>query len=166
MTRMNQTLYERRLDSLRFHSRGIPPSVWTKELAQKYKVFADTIWRDWNQRHTWLPVVANMKNPETVMAGCVQENIQVKQAAWKLYHSAQNDTAKAAALKVILEVNDRLFSLTSPSLEFSPREIKLRWIGDSEDQSVELDVTDEEDVILTKAAGIIDRKRRKKRSIH
>ena len=111
MTRMNQALYERRVQCLKFYSRGIPPSKWTKELSQIYNVSPDTIWRDWNQRHTWLPVIANMKDPETVMAACVQENMQVKEAAWKLYHSAEIDTVKAAALKIILEVNDRLMEL-------------------------------------------------------
>lgn len=118
MTRMNQTLYERRVQCLKFYSRGIPPSKWTKELSQIYHVSPDTIWRDWNRRQIWLPVIANMKDPETVMSACVQENMQVKEAAWKLYHNGDNDNARAAALKIILEVNDRLMELNIlPRLE-------------------------------------------------
>ena len=95
---MNQSLYERRGQCLKFYSRGIPPSKWTKELSQVYHVSPDTIWRDWNRRDRWLPVIANMKDPETVMSACVQENMQVKEAAWKLYHSGDNDNARAARL--------------------------------------------------------------------
>jgi len=128
MTRMNQQLYERRLDCLQMYSRGIKPSVFTQELGQKYKVFPDTIWRDWQNRNHWLSLVARMRDPETVMIACVEENNLVKKAAWSLFYNAENDTAKACALKLIVDVNDRILKLNmfgSEGVEAAPFVIKM-----------------------------------------
>jgi len=121
MTRMDQKLYERRVDSLKLHSRGVKPSIFSQELSQLYHVSPETVWHDWNRRQTWLPVVANMKDPELVMAECLIENREVKQAAWKLYMTGDNDNARVAALKIVLDANDRILQLVSPSFEFEER---------------------------------------------
>lgn len=115
MTRMNVELYERRIDFLKLHNRGVKPSAIAKELEQKYNVFASSILRDWNERSVWLPVVMKMQEPETVAAMCRQENKQVKESAWSLFHNAENDTAKCGALRLILDVNDRELELAGYS---------------------------------------------------
>lgn len=110
-TRMGQELYERRMECLKYHVKGVAPSVWTEDLGKKYGVAPKAIWRDWNNREHWLNVVVNMKNPELVMQECIAEIREAKKSAWLLRLTANQDGAKAAALKIILDANDRLLDL-------------------------------------------------------
>lgn len=124
---MNQTLYERRKESIVKHSKGFLPSAWTKDLGVKYHVKPETVWRDWNRRKNWLPLIMNMSDPEVVRDEVLTENDEVKKTAWgfiaRIFREAKdnpevlsrNYTVLASFMKTIVFINDRKLELVGYS---------------------------------------------------
>lgn len=110
-TRMDQKLYECRMESIKYDSYGVRPSTWTKELGAKYHKKPETVWRDWNRRKNWLALLVRMSGQDQELDTCRAKLMLIEKSAWDLRINADNSNAKSAALKIILDIINRRLEL-------------------------------------------------------
>lgn len=84
-------------------SRGLHPSAFIPQLAEKYAVSERALWSDWQRRKTWVPVVLGLEEYSGFCNEIKQRLNAVQKAAWRILVEASNDSAKVGALRTVLE---------------------------------------------------------------
>lgn len=101
---LNLELLERRKECLKMYSRGLGVTVWAKDVAEAYKTTENAIRRDWARREEWILQIINLDNSESLVHELYNNLEQTKNAAWGIYHTAENQpSAQVGALKHIMD---------------------------------------------------------------
>jgi len=99
----------RRLELLKLEGLGFSRAEVVKELSQKIGCSGRTVYRDFEGRMDWQPVLQGDVKPEEVLLKVVNRYEQIyRQASMRLL-TTSNEFARVAALNVMLKANAALF---------------------------------------------------------
>lgn len=96
-------LLKRRVEMLDDVTKGFHLSTVIAQLAQKYKVPESCLYKDWERRGQWMPIVMGIDKYAEFTDVIENKLNAVQRAAWSLYMRADNDSARVGALKVVLD---------------------------------------------------------------
>jgi len=97
------TLLKRRVEMLDDVTKGFHLSTVITQLAEKYKVSEACLYKDWERRGQWMPIVMGL-DKFAEFTDIIESKLNaVQRAAWALYTRADNDSARVGALKVVLD---------------------------------------------------------------
>jgi hypothetical protein len=160
MPQMTIELYDRRKRMLELHYSGMQTSAMINALMEDGNR-ESTLRVDWHRRKTWEPLIWRTEQSKEDVERLLFQLRLAREKALRLATTANNDNAKVGAIGklgelVKLEIELRQSLGTLPKVAD-----KLDILGKFE--SVNLNVTDNEDEILSKAAAILDKKLGKNR---
>ena len=99
----------RRLELLKLEGLGFSQAEGVKELSQKIGCSGRTVYRDFESRMEWQPVLQSVINPDGVLLKVVNRYEQIyRQASMRLLTSS-NELAQLGALNTMLKANSLLF---------------------------------------------------------
>jgi hypothetical protein len=99
----------RRLELLKLEGLGFSQAEVVKELSQKIGCSGRTVYRDFESRMEWQPVLQSVINPDGVLLKVVNRYEQIyRQASMRLLTSS-NELAQLGALNTMLKANSLLF---------------------------------------------------------
>lgn len=99
---MNKEILERRIDMLTLRSQGNKINDIVKDIAQRYNRTESGIWSDWSRRENWVPHILKI-GPSTTYE-ILQGMREALRSAWFTHRTAQQESVKIAALKLIKEI--------------------------------------------------------------
>jgi hypothetical protein len=99
----------RRLELLKLEGLGFSQVEIVKELSQKSTCSERTVYRDFEIRGSWQPVLQSVVNPEGVLLKVVNRYEQIYRQASVRLLTASNELAQLGALNVMLKANAALF---------------------------------------------------------
>jgi len=107
---MKTELRERRSKMLTLYGKGISLNTLVQDLAREYEVKEHTIYMDWIRRGNWLEDIVGLKHAgfETIIVSNIR---QIVPTAWKEFLTAPTSRERVRALRLILDVNVRLFEM-------------------------------------------------------
>ena len=98
----------RRLELLKLEGLGFSQAEIVKELSQKISCSGRTVYRDFESRMEWQPVLQSVVKPDEILLKVVNRYEQIyRQASIRLL-TASNELAQLGALNVMLKANTLL----------------------------------------------------------
>ena len=99
----------RRLELLKLEGLGFSQSEIVKELSQKYACSGRTVYRDFETRESWQPVVQSVIDAQRVLLKVVNRYEQIyRQASVRLLTFVE-ESCQLGALNTMLKANSMLF---------------------------------------------------------
>lgn len=123
---MNPKTLERRLEMLNLEGNGLEPSEIVKEISVKYAVTERAVYKDFETRSTWQPLLQETK--EALMK-VWNRHEQLYRKAVVAYMQAKSDRARIAALNLMRQINIDLAELSGAKTkgQTEPQEIRIEW---------------------------------------
>jgi len=117
---------ERRLEMLKLEGNGLEPSEIVKELSVKYGVTERAVYKDFETRNRWQPLLQEMKK---ALLKIHNRHEQLYRKAVVAYMQAKSDRARIAALNLMRQVNCDLAEMSGAKTqgEAEPEEIRIKW---------------------------------------
>ena len=106
---MSVDAVSRRLELLKLEGLGFSQAEVVKELSQKSTCSERTVYRDFEIRGSWQPVLQSVVNPEGVLLKVVNRYEQIYRQASVRLLTGSNELAQLGALNVMLKANAALF---------------------------------------------------------
>jgi len=98
----------RRLELLKLEGLGFSQAEIVKELSQKCACSRRTLYKDFENRDSWQPILQSVLNPERVLLKVVNRYEQIyRQASIRLL-TASNELAQLGALNIMLKATSML----------------------------------------------------------
>jgi len=158
MPQMTIELYDRRKRSLDLHYSGLPDSRMIQEITDAYGPNEKAVRQDWYRRKGWEPLIWRMEQNVEDLERLFYKLRLGQERALALMRTADNDNAKVGAIGKLANLISTEVELRQ-SLGSLPKVAeKLDVKQEIEQRLVTLNVTENEDIILNKAARILDRK--------
>lgn len=123
---MDAITLERRLEILKLEGNGLEPSEIVKELSVKYKVSARAVYKDFEMRSIWQPLLQEMKKS---LLKSANRHEQLYRKAVVQYMQVKSDRDRISALNLMRQINWELAQLASAKAqtEAEPEEIRIKW---------------------------------------
>ncbi len=99
----------RRLELLKKEGQGFNKTEIVKDLAQKFGVTCNTIWRDFRLRNQWQLELQELKNSGQIILTIINNYKQIYRDAFFIRRTTKNDNVQIGALKVMMESTEKLF---------------------------------------------------------
>ena len=117
---------ERRLEILKLEGNGLEPSEIVKELSIKYKVSKRAVYKDFEIRSIWQPLLQEMKKS---LLKASNRHEQMYRKAVVQYMQAKSDRDRISALNLMRQINWELAQLAGSKAqgEAEPEEIHIKW---------------------------------------
>jgi len=117
---------ERRLEMLKLEGNGLEPSEIVKELSVKYGVTERAVYKDFETRNRWQPLLQEMKK---ALLKIHNRHEQLYRKAVVAYMQAKSDRARIAALNLMRQINVDLAQLSGAKVqgEAENEEIRIKW---------------------------------------
>lgn len=103
-----EALIERRLEALRLEGMGLSQPEIVKQLSQKFQVSARSVYRDFQLRGQWQPVLLQLKDQGKVMQKVINRYEQIYERAAFKHVTSQNENIQVGALKIMLDANSKI----------------------------------------------------------
>ena len=123
---MDAVTIERRLEMLKLEGNGLEPSEIVKELSVKYGVTERAVYKDFETRNRWQPLLQEMKK---ALLKIHNRHEQLYRKAVVAYMQAKSDRARIAALNLMRQINVDLAQLSGAKVqgEAENEEIRIKW---------------------------------------
>jgi DNA polymerase III delta prime subunit len=136
--RMNQIQrMERRREMMSLIVQGYPLSVVADAIEKKYRVPADVVYKDWQRREKWLPLLYNIDKPDALVNELLTQMHTTIEKAWETHREAMKDknaNAAVGALRCINETSQRIVEtlqslgkITQKPIQVQNIMVKGRW---------------------------------------
>jgi len=99
---------ERRLEALKLEGMGLSQPEIVKQVSQKFQVSARSVYRDFQLRDHWQPVLLQLKDRDKVMQKIINRYEQIYERAAFKHVTSQNENVQVGALKIMLEATAKL----------------------------------------------------------
>ncbi len=99
----------RRLELLKLEGLGFSQAEIVNELSQKSSCTKRAVYKDFECRATWQPILLSVVNPGGVLLKVVNRYEQVYRQASMRMLTSSNELAQIAALNIMLKANSLLF---------------------------------------------------------
>jgi hypothetical protein len=99
---------ERRLEALKLEGMGLSQPEIVKQVSQKFQVSARSVYRDFQLRDQWQPVLLQLKDRDKVMQKIINRYEQIYERAAFKHVTSQNENVQVGALKIMLEATAKL----------------------------------------------------------
>lgn len=154
---MKQEVLERRLDLLKLEGNGLLPAEIVKELSVKYNKTERNIYYDFETKHKWQPQLEQL---EKALLTVINRHDQLYRKASLNYIKAENQKQKLYALNLMRQINKDAFDILANTgkIELAVRRMEVKEEISERLEVVHLNVTENEDDILNKAAAILDKR--------
>ncbi len=126
-------LLKRRVEMVDDMAKGFHLSMIVAKLAEKYEVSESCLYRDWERRGQWMPILMELDRYAEFTDIIESKLNAVQRAAWTLYVKADNDSARVGALKVVLESLE-IYSNTVLSREVLERLERVEELAEKKEQ--------------------------------
>jgi hypothetical protein len=123
---MNPKTLERRLELLKLEGNGLEPSEIVKEISVKYAVTERAVYKDFETRSTWQPLLQETKEAQLKVRN---RHEQLYRKAVIAYMQAKSDRARIAALSLMRQINVDLAVMigAKSSGVADSEEIRIKW---------------------------------------
>ena len=101
-------MIERRLEALKLEGMGLSQPEIVKQLSQKFQVSARSVYRDFQLRSQWQPVLLQLKDQDKVMQKVINRYEQIYERAAFKHVTSQNENVQIGALKIMLDANSKI----------------------------------------------------------
>ena len=101
-------MIERRLEALKLEGMGLSQPEIVKQLSQKFQVSARSVYRDFQLRSQWQPVLLQLKDQDKVMQKVINRYEQIYERAAFKHVTSQNENVQIGALKIMLDANGKI----------------------------------------------------------
>lgn len=101
-------MIERRLEALKLEGMGLSQPEIVKQLSQKFQVSARSVYRDFQLRSQWQPVLLQLKDQDKIMQKVINRYEQIYDRAAFKHVTSQNENVQIGALKIMLDANSRV----------------------------------------------------------
>jgi len=117
---------ERRLELLQLEGNGLEPSEIVKELSVKYVVSERAVYKDFESRNFWQPVLQEM---EKAVLKVRNRHEQLYRKTVVSYMQAKSDKGRLAALNLMRQINVELAELAGIKIQGSDEreELHIKW---------------------------------------
>jgi hypothetical protein len=88
---------------LRFHSRGLKLVDYIEKLMKKHDCSRRALEQDFSRRREWIPKILLLDNSENLVNELMLTLHEARNAAWRVFHESDNDSARVGALKLLNE---------------------------------------------------------------
>jgi hypothetical protein len=99
---------ERRLESLKLEGMGLSQPEIVKQISDKFQVSARSVYRDFQLRGQWQPVLLQLNDRDKVMQKVINRYEQIYERAAFKHVTSQNENVQVGALKIMLEATGKL----------------------------------------------------------
>ena len=99
---------ERRLEALKLEGMGLSQPEIVKQLSQKFQVSARSVYRDFQLRSQWQPVLLQLKDQDKVIQKVINRYEQIYERAAFKHVTSQNENVQIGALKIMLDANSKI----------------------------------------------------------
>jgi transcriptional antiterminator len=103
-----EAVTERRLEALKLEGMGLSQPEIVKQISEKFQVSARSIYRDFQLRNHWQPVLLQLKDRDKVMQKIINRYEQIYERAAFKHVTSQNEFVQIGALKIMLETNSKV----------------------------------------------------------
>jgi FlaA1/EpsC-like NDP-sugar epimerase len=103
-----ETVTERRLEALKLEGMGLSQPDIVKQISEKFQVSAKSIYRDFQLRDQWQPILLQLKDRDKVMQKIINRYEQIYERAAFKHVTSQNENVQVGALKIMLDTNSRI----------------------------------------------------------
>ena len=103
-----EAVTERRLEALKLEGMGLSQPEIVKQVSQKFQVSARSVYRDFQLRSQWQPVLLQLKDRDRVMQKIINRYEQIYERAAFKHVTSQNENVQVGALKIMLDANSRV----------------------------------------------------------
>lgn len=123
---MDTITLERRLEILKLEGNGLEPCEIVKELSVKYGISERAVYKDFEIRSSWQPILQDMKK---ALLKVRNRHEQLYRKAVVAYVQAKSDRARVAALNLMRQINCDLAEMAGAKIqgEEKPEEIRIKW---------------------------------------
>jgi hypothetical protein len=87
---------------------GLSQPEIVKQVSQKFQVSARSVYRDFQLRDRWQPVLLQLKDRDKVMQKIINRYEQIYERAAFKHVTSQNENVQVGALKIMLEATGKL----------------------------------------------------------
>jgi hypothetical protein len=102
LSKIAHNLVERRVDMANMLCKGVGLKVAADDLARKYGVSVNAIYRDWSRREKWMPQILRLQD-HSIVYELLYGMRQIIPNAWYEYSTADNSNARIGSLRVLKE---------------------------------------------------------------
>jgi transcriptional antiterminator len=99
---------ERRLEALKLEGMGLSQPEIVKQISEKFQVSARSVYRDFQLRGQWQPVLLQLKDRDGVVQKIINRYEQIYERAAFKHVTSQNENVQVGALKIMLEATAKL----------------------------------------------------------
>ena len=99
----------RRLELLKLEGLGFSQAEVVNELSVKSACSKRVVYKDFESRATWQPVLQSVTNPDKVLLKVINRYEQIYRQASMRFLTSSNELARMAALNIMLKTNSLLF---------------------------------------------------------
>ena len=99
----------RRLELLKLEGLGFSQAEVVNELSVKSACSKRVVYKDFESRATWQPILQSVTNPDKVLLKVVNRYEQIYRQASLRLMTVQNELAQLGALNIMLKANSLLF---------------------------------------------------------
>jgi len=103
-----EAVTERRLEALKLEGMGLSQPEIVKQVSQKFQVSARSVYRDFQLRGHWQPVLLQLKDRDKVMQKIINRYEQIYERAAFKHVTSQNEFVQVGALKIMLDTNSKV----------------------------------------------------------
>jgi len=103
-----EAVIERRLEALKLEGMGLSQPEIVKQLSQKFQVSARSVYRDFQLRSQWQPVLLQLKDQDKVIQKVINRYEQIYERAAFKHVTSQNENVQIGALKIMLDANSKI----------------------------------------------------------
>jgi hypothetical protein len=108
---LHKQLLERRTNLLKAICIGVPLKTAINKIAEEYKVKEKLLYRDWERRKSWLPLVVQLRD-QTLINEIAMGIQQAREHAWTIIARYEKQPAiQLGALKVVMDTNKAMIQL-------------------------------------------------------
>jgi hypothetical protein len=117
---------ERRLEILKLEGNGLEPSEIVKELSVKYGVTERAVYKDFETRSKWQPILQETKK---ALLKIHNRHEQLYRKAVVTYMQAKSDKDRLIALNLMRQIDVDLAQLLGAKVqdEVDDQEIRIKW---------------------------------------
>ena len=102
---MKQSILERRRNLLNLRCNGVLLSEAVKSLSAKYGVSERQVYHDWKTRAKWMGWFIDLGEGSDALRDVLARHESIYASASREYRSAQNDSARIGALRLMKDIN-------------------------------------------------------------
>jgi len=103
-----KAITERRLEALKLEGMGLSQPEIVKQVSQKFQVSARSVYRDFQLRGQWQPVLLQLKGQDKVVQKVINRYEQIYERAAFKHVTSQNENVQIGALKIMLDANGKI----------------------------------------------------------